>query len=116
VAITGPASLAPSAAGTYTITANQVSAAAGVKMGFDIAASDSPTPLTAIAGQSSIVSAGEIIHNLATGALHTTSAGGSASYTFTYTMPAAAVAGSPTLSTASRPLPSPAGITPPISP
>jgi hypothetical protein len=93
VAITGPASLAPSQAGTYTITANQASAANGVKMGFDVAASDTPSPLSAIAGQSSILSSGEVIHNLSTGALHTTS-GGSASYTFTFTMPAAAAAGS----------------------
>jgi hypothetical protein len=97
VTITGPTALNASQAGIYTITANRPTGTTNgvTKMGFDVAASDAPTPLSVIAGQSSLLNGGngEITHNLATGALHTTT-GGTASYTFTYTMPAAAAPGS----------------------
>ena len=93
VVITGPASLAPSATGTYTITANQVSVSNGVKMGFDVAVSDSPSTLASIGGQPTTLSGGEVVHHLPNGALRTTNAG-SASYTFNYMMPAGAAAGS----------------------
>src|SRR6188768_1041677 len=92
VVISGPASLAAGAAGVYTITANQVVASAGVKMGFDVAASDSPTPLTAT-GSNTILQSNEVTHTTPNGSLHVTSSG-SASYQFTFTMPAGAAAGS----------------------
>ncbi|QJR16529.1 choice-of-anchor V domain-containing protein [Usitatibacter palustris] len=93
VAITGPASLTAGQAGTYTVTATQVTGSAGVKMGVNVAASDSPTPLSVFAGMPTGLSSGEIHHNSAVGALRTTS-GGTATYQFTYTMPAAAAVGS----------------------
>ena len=46
VTISGPSTLAPGIAGTYFVTATVFPAGAGQKMGVDIAASDTPTPLS----------------------------------------------------------------------
>jgi hypothetical protein len=63
------------------------------KMGINAASSDSGTPLTE-AADNLVISNGEIVHSTAGGPLNTTNGSGTASYTFTYTMPAGAAIGS----------------------
>jgi hypothetical protein len=94
VAITGPATLVAGQAGTYTVTSTRSGIANGTRMGVDIAASDAPTPLSIGADPDIYLdgASGELTH-VSAAAAHLT-AGSSASYQFTYTMPAAASAGS----------------------
>src|SRR3954471_10769200 len=92
VTITGPAALNASQFATYTVTALKTSAA---HMGVDIASSDT-NALSLVAGQPTVLigaNGNEITHSSAAGALPT-AAGGSASYQFTFTMPAGAPVGS----------------------
>jgi hypothetical protein len=91
VVITGPTTLLAGGAGVYTVTANQTAAAAGIKMGMDVAADDAAS--LSATGAQTVLQGGEITHTGPNGSLHVT-AGGSANYTFTYTMPAGAAVGS----------------------
>ena len=100
VTIAGPSYLAPGAAATYTVTNTKSGVLDGTRMGMAVAASYGPattTPLSIQAGQTNLVvdeviTNGEVIHSAAGGALKTTLSG-TASYQFTYTMPAAAALG-----------------------
>ena len=90
----GLSTLAPGAAGIYTVTAN-TNLASNLRMGVLIAAGDAaPTPLSGGAPLSSFSATRELIHDATLGALPTTDANGDATYTFTYTMPAGAALGS----------------------
>ena len=88
VAIAGPTSLAIGTTGTYQV--NITGGTAIRNIGVDIATSDSPSTLSESAANLQL-SGGEITH---TGTLTQTNASGAGSYTFFYTMPAAAAAGS----------------------
>ena len=93
VAVSGPATRTAGQSGTYTITATKSAIANGLKMGFNVSASDGA--LSVVAGQSTSLVGSEITHNVGVGALAVTAGGtGSASYTFNYTVPAGAVGGS----------------------
>ena len=91
VAVTGPTMLTAGSIGTYTITATKSGVANGTKMGFDLRVSDGT--LSVVAGQSTALTSGEVTHSASVGALATTTSN-SASYSFKYTMPANAAAGS----------------------
>ena len=91
VAVTGPTTLTAGSIGTYTITATKSGIANSTKMGFDLRVSDGA--LSVVAGQSTALTSGEITHSAIVGALATTLSN-SASYSFKYTMPANAAAGS----------------------
>lgn len=93
VTITGPTSLLPGQSAVFTVTTTASSLGSGVKMGMVVAASDPGSTLSESAANL-VVESGEIIHSAAGGALNVTDAGGSASYQFTYTMPANAIGGS----------------------
>ena len=93
VVISGSNALNAGQASTYTITSTKSGVANGTKMGIDVAASDSPTPLSAVGGQCTNVASNEITHNQNLCALHTTTSG-STFYQFNFTMPAAAAVGS----------------------
>lgn len=102
VTIAGPSYLGPGVAATYTVTNTKSGVADGTRMGVAVAADYGPastTPLSIQASQTNLVvnetiTNGEVIHSKpVSGSLNTTT-GGSASYQFTYTMPAAAVLGS----------------------
>lgn len=93
VAISGPATRTAGQLGTYTITATKSGLINGLKMGFNVSASDGA--LSVVAGQSTSLVGSEITHNVGIGALATTAGGtGSASYSFNYTVPAGAAGGS----------------------
>lgn len=93
VAVSGPTTRTAGQLGTYTITATKSGIANGLRMGFDVSASDGA--LSVVAGQSTSLVGSEITHNVSVGALATTAGGtGSASYTFNYTVPAGAAGGS----------------------
>ena len=93
VTITGASALNKGQASTYTVTATKAGVADGTKMGVAVAASDTPSVLTVVPGMPTVAQSGasdnEIIHASSVGALRTTT-GNSATYTFTYTMPAGA--------------------------
>ena len=102
VTIAGPSYLAPGVAATYTATNTKSGVADGTRMGVAVAADYGPasiTPLSIQPSQTNLVvdetiTNGEVIHSKpVSGSLNTTT-GGSASYQFTYTMPAAAALGS----------------------
>ena len=93
VVIGGPAILAPGAIGGYTVTSTKAVLGMGSKMGVNIASTEGGATLAENAANL-IVSGGEIVHSQTAGVLNTTGANGSASYSFTYTMPAAASLGS----------------------
>ena len=61
----GPAILAAAASANYTVTSTYSSMTSGLKMGVDIAASDSPSPLT-FAATNLRASGEEIVHTNAT--------------------------------------------------
>jgi alpha-tubulin suppressor-like RCC1 family protein len=91
VIISGPTSLLPGAVGNYTVTSTRATIGAGVLMGVNIAASDG----TLTEGLPNlIISGNEIVHSDVSSPLNTTNAGGSASYSFSYTMPSGAAPGS----------------------
>ena len=93
VTITGPATLDAGASGIYTVTATQGTPSAGVKMGFNAAADDGL--LSVVAGESTVTFNGEVSHSTNNaGVLHATTAQGTASYQFRYTMPGSAASGS----------------------
>jgi hypothetical protein len=92
-AISGPGTLYPGQAGTYTITVTKSTAGNGTPSGIDVAASDA-TALSVVNGMPTVLSNGEIVHSSNVGSLRTTS-GGSANYQFRFTMPASAVLSSP---------------------
>jgi hypothetical protein len=91
VTISGPTSLLAGAVGNYTVTSTKASLGSGVKMGVNIATNSGTLSESAA---NLIISGSEIIHNQPSGALNLTNAGGSASYSFSYTMPAGAAPGS----------------------
>lgn len=91
VTIQGPATLDAGATGIYTVTATQATPAAGIKMGINVAASDGT--LGNATGQQTRLENGEITHTGPNATLPVTTAGGSASYNFSYTMPVTAGAG-----------------------
>ena len=92
VTIAGPATLDAGATGIYTVTATQTAPVANVKMGVNVAASDGA--LGNSTGQQTQLQNGEITHTGPNASLPVTTAGGVASYNFSYTMPAAAASGS----------------------
>ena len=92
VALSGPNTLYPGQVGTYAIAANPGAGKDGLKMGIDVAASDTGS-LSVVSGEPTIVQSGEITHATSAGNLKTISSG-SASYQFKYTMPSASSAGS----------------------
>ena len=91
VTIQGPATLDAGATGIYTITATLTTPAAGIKMGVNVAAGDGA--LGNATGQQTKLENGEITHTGPNATLPVTTAGGSASYNFSYTMPVTAGAG-----------------------
>lgn len=97
VSISGAGTLAPGASSNYLVTATAPSTGANVRMGVDIAASDTPSPLSESASNLVLDAAtGEIVHTTQSGTvpLNVTDTSGKASYSFTFTMPAAAAPGS----------------------
>ena len=88
LALTGPASLAAGAAGTYTLTATK-SGVSGQPMGLDVSTTDG-SGLSVIVGQSTQVIGAELTHT----SPPRTVSGTTGTYQFTFTMPAAAGAGS----------------------
>lgn len=92
VVIGGPAILAPGATGGYTVTSTKASLGTGSKMGVNIASTEGGATLAESAANL-VVSGGEIVHSQSAGVLNTTD-NGVASYSFNYTMPAAASLGS----------------------
>ena len=92
VTIAGPATLDAGATGTYTVTATQVTPAAGVRMGLNVAASNGT--LSNATGQQTQVVNEEITHKAPSTTLPVTTASGTASYNFAYTMPGNAASGS----------------------
>ena len=92
VVIQGPATLDAGATGIYTVLATQTTPTAGVKMGVNVAASDGT--LGNATGQQTQIQNGEITHKLPNATLPVTTAGGTVSYNFSYTMPGGAGAGS----------------------
>ena len=92
VTIQGPATLDAGATGIYTVTATQATPAAGVKMGVNVAASDGT--LGNATGQQTQVLNGEITHTGPNATLPVTTAGGTVSYNFSYTMPLTAASAS----------------------
>ena len=102
VTIAGPSYLAPGVAATYTVNNTKSGVADGTRMGVAVAADYGPattTPLSIQPSQTNLVvdetiTNGEVIHSKpVSGSLNTTT-NGSASYQFTYTMPAAVALGS----------------------
>lgn len=91
VMISGPTSLSAGASATYTVTAMKAGVGSGTNMGMAAAADDAGSLSESAANL--VVVNGEVIHDSSGGALNQTDAGGSASYSFTFTMPAGAVAG-----------------------
>ena len=90
VSISGLSSLTVGTSSTYTVTVS--GGAASTNIGVDIAASDAGS-LSESATNLKVLS-DEITHTTAIDPLNTTNASGTGSYSFTYTMPAGAPAGS----------------------
>jgi hypothetical protein len=91
--ISGPTRLRSGQSAIYSLTAAKTGVADNVNMGHTIAASDFPSPLSAVLALSTITGTGELIHNGDLGVFAKTS-GGSATTPFRYTMPADAAVGS----------------------
>ena len=88
-----PTSMSPGTSAIFTVTATKAGLV-GARVGVDIAASDT-TPQLTVNASNLVVSSGEVVHTTAGGTalLNTSDANGSASYSFTYTMPANALGG-----------------------
>ena len=92
VTISGPAELSPGQSGIYTLTSTRPGVADGTRMGLNIASSER-NGLAPVAGQCTEIDGVELKHNAFVCPLKETT-GGTASVTFSYTMPIGAAPGS----------------------